>query len=204
MRGIRSTIVASSLIAIAMLWMANYCRAQEQSKTPEQQDKFDPKTTTRITLGSTAGAPGELVMVPIYLTPAEGASVGKLKLQVSYVSVNLKFTKLALGLAAEQGGVNLQTETKDGKNEKDIEEQTLTITGSTASATKGIPSGLLGYVTLKISENGRPATITLRASAEAEELGPKKQTESIRVISGQIEVQTLGVQPIVTCFFFSH
>jgi hypothetical protein len=201
---IRGKIVASGLLAIAIPLLANHCRAQEQPKTPEQQDKFDPKTTTRITLGSTTGAPGELVLVPIYMTPAEGVSVGTLKLQVSYVSVNLKFTKLGLGLAAEHGSVSLQTETKDSKNEKDIEEQTLTITASAASATNGIPPGLLGFITLKISENGRPATISLRASVEAEELGTKKRLESVRVVSGQIDVQTLGVQPIVTCFFFSH
>ena len=197
-------MVASGLIAVAMLLPVEHCRAQEQPKTPEQQDKYEPKTTTRITLGSTAGAPGELVLVPIYMTPAEGVSVGQLKLQVSYVSVNLKFTKLGLGLAAEQGSVSLRTETKDSKNEKGIEEQTLTITASAASAANGIPPGLLGFITLKISENGRPATISLRVTAEAEGLGTKKRLESVRVVSGQIDVQTLGVQPIVTCFFFSH
>ena len=69
-----------------------------------------------------------------------------------------------------------------------LETQTLTITASFLSPDapkKGIPSGLLAYVTLKISETGRPASITMRPTVEAGELGTNQPVQNLRGVRGQ-------------------
>ena len=69
-----------------------------------QQDAEDPQAT-RVTVGDGAGTPGASVVVPIYFTPGEGVEVGRLKLTVSYVSRNLKYSRIDRGLVAELGEI---------------------------------------------------------------------------------------------------
>ena len=199
---------ATSLIVAGMLCLAPPLRAAQQasgtpSKDSARKETFDPKTTTRVTLGSTSGTPGDAVVVPIYVTPAEGAKIGTLKIEVNFVSVNLKFDKTDRGIAAEMGDVQLVSESKAGKNDKGIETSTLVLR-ATAPEKASIPAGLLGYITLKISDKGRPATIALRAAAEGTELGSSKPLANLKALDAEVEVLAPGTQPAVACFFFSH
>src|SRR6266478_6566120 len=158
---------ASALLFAFLLCLAPPLRAtQESPGKPEDAPKetFDPKTTTRVALGSTSGTPGDAVVVPIYVTPAEGAKIGTLKIEVNFVSVNLKFDKTDRGIAAEMGDVQLVSESKESKNDKGLDTSTLVLRATAPEAAKTpIPAGLLGYITLKISDKGRPASIALRA-----------------------------------------
>ena len=181
--------------------------AQEEPAKPREKETFDPKITTRVTLGGSSGTPGTAIVVPIYFTPAEGVEVGRLKMEVNFVSANLKFDKLDRGIAAEMGNVDVTSTLKVGKNDNGVETSTVTVQAgfsSSETAKKGILAGLLAYLTLRISDTGRPAAITLRASAEGAELGSNKPLNNLRAIDAQIEVLAPGTQPLVTCFFFSH
>ncbi|MBI1955497.1 MAG: hypothetical protein HYS38_03800 [Acidobacteria bacterium] len=171
------------------------------------QQQAEAAKATRITLGSSSGTPGTSVVVPIYFTPLEGVEVGRLKLTVDFVSRNLKYSKMDPGIAAEMGKVDLSTEAKEGKNEQDLETTTLTITASFLTPEppdKGVPSGLLGYLTLKINDDARTASISLRAAAEAAELKTNKPIENVQAVSATVDVLAPGSQPLVTCFIFSH
>lgn len=147
------------------------------------------------------------VVVPIYVTPAEGVNLGHLKLEVNFVSANLKFNKLERGIAAEMGNVDLTSDLKLGKNEKGLETSSLTVQAgfpSSEQAQKGIPPGLLGYLTLKINDTGRPANITLHATVEGTEAGTNKPLTKVRAFDAQVEVLAPGTLPTIACFFFTH
>ena len=189
-----------------VLVLASQAFGQEQQDEAEESP-IDPKTTTRVTLGSSSGTPGTTLVVPIYFTPAQGMEVGRLKLDVNFVSTNLKFTKLDRGIAAELGNVDMSTDLQVGENENGVETSTLTITASFPSEEppeKGIPAGLLAYLTLRIEEEGRPASITLRASAEGSELGSNEPLDDLRAFDARVDVLAPGTEPIVACFFFTH
>lgn len=193
------TVIAGVLLASLGLSLA--AAAQNQPANGK-----DDQTSTRVTLGGTSGEPGSNVVVPIYFTPANGVAVGRLHLEVSYVSVNMKYSKLDKGIAAELGGVDVAVEVKDGKNDKNLATQTLSITASFLDAqppAKGIPSGLLAYITLNIGKNGRPASIGLHPTAEATLVsgGP---VSDLRALPTQVDVLAPGTAPILTCFFFTH
>ncbi|OFV98026.1 MAG: hypothetical protein A3F68_04340 [Acidobacteria bacterium RIFCSPLOWO2_12_FULL_54_10] len=160
---------------------------------------------TRITLGSSSGTPGTSVVVPIYFTPTEGTEVGKLNLTVDFVSKNLKYSKMDPGIAAEMGNVDLATDVKEGKNDKDLETTTLNIVASflTPDPPKGVPSGLLGYLTMKINDDALTANITLTAKATATELKTNKDLP-VESVNATVDVLAPGSQPLVTCFIFSH
>ena len=195
----------SSLVLAS--WLGVGAAAAQESAKAVQSAESDPKTTTRVTLGSTSGTPGTPVVVPIYLTPASGQEVGRIKLTVDFVSTNLKFAKVERGIAAELGNVDVSADLKTGKNEKGIETSTLTILASFLSSpppATGIPAGLLGYLTLKIEEDGRPAEITLRSSAEATELKTDTPLQNLRTSDAKVEVLAPGTLPLVVCFFFTH
>ena len=191
-----------------MLVMVLVCQAAAQEQSGEAEKYLiDPKTTTRITLGSSSGTPGTLLVVPIYFTPAEGVQVGRLSLDVNFVSANLKFSKLDRGIAAELGNVDVSTDLQVGENEDGVETTTLSITASIPSeepSEKGIPAGLLGYLTMRIEEDGRAASITLRTSAEGSTLGSNEPLENLISLDAKVEVLAPGTEPMVACFFFTH
>jgi hypothetical protein len=193
---------------IAMLWLHAGLRAEQQTQKAGKASEEDAKPTTRITVGNTTGSPGDMIVVPIYLSPAPGVEVGGLTLDISYVSVNLQFAKLDAGVTPGMDKVDLRSEVKEAKNEKGVETQTLRITGSLSSPEppqKGISAGLLAYVTMKISEKGRTVSIALRGSAQATELGNNRPIQNLKVSDGTVDVVSPGVaEPMTTCFFFTH
>jgi len=189
-------------VLLASLWLGSSAVARSQ----QANEQADPETTTRVTLGGISGEPGANVVVPVYFTPAQGAAVGRLRLEVTYVSVNMKYSKFDKGIAAELGGVDVTVEVTEGKNDKDLATQTLTITASFLDPqppATGIPSGLLAYVTLSIGRDGRPASIGLRPTIEATLVsgGP---VPNLRAFPAQVDVLAPGTQPLLTCFFFTH
>jgi hypothetical protein len=199
MKPFRSKVLPASAL-LAFLWLGSTALAQQASQ------QVDPATTTRVTLGGASGTPGTAVVVPIYFTPANGVAVGRLHLEVTYVSVNMKYSKFDKGIAAELGGVDVAVEVKDGKNDKDLDTQTLTITASFLDPQPpptGIPSGLLAYVTLSIGTDGRPASIGLRPTIEGTLVsgGP---VPNLRAFPTQVDVLAPGTQPVLSCFFFTH
>ncbi len=168
---------------------------------------IDPQTTTRITLGSSSGTPGTSVVVPIYFTPAEQSTLGRLQVGIEFVSRNMKFAKLDIGASAEIGNVILEQETTERKNDQGLEITSLTIRASlppSSEAGKGIPAGLLGYVTLQVLESAGPATISLRANAEGTRLDNGQPIEDMRAFGAEVEVMAPGTEPMVVCFFFTH
>lgn len=192
----RLPLVAAFSLALATPRLA------AQSASP--QAAVDPKTTTRLTLGSTSGEPGTSVVVPIYFTPAEQMPVGQARLTINFVSKNMKFSKIDLGAAAELGNVELKTESKDGTNEAGLETTTLTLNAAVPGGSgKAIPSGLLGYISFEISKTAVPANISLRADATAS-LASGGAAKDVRAFGAQVEVLAEGEGGMVACFFFTH
>ena len=163
------------------------------------------ETATKVTLGSSSGTPGTSVVVPIYFTPTEGTEVGRLNLTVDFVSKNLKYSKMDAGIAAEMGNVDLATEAIEGENDNGLETTTLNVVASflTPDPPKGIPSGLLGYLTMRINDDAVPANITLTAKTTATELKTNKDVP-VESVNATVDVLAAGSQPLVTCFIFSH
>lgn len=191
-----------------VLLLALFCHVAV-AQLQDEEDKPDPqaKKFTRVALGNVNAVPGQAVVIPIYFTPAEGVKVGSLKIEITFVSVNMKYQKLERGIAAEIGNVDLKSEVKPGKNEKGVETSTLKIQTSQSSSEpsqQGIHEGLLAYMTLQVSETARPAVITLRVAAEAGDLKTNKPLKNVQTPDAQVEVFAPGTQPAVSCFFFSH
>lgn len=201
---IRRWIVGS---LVGIVWLSVSARAQDPPRSAQANQEVDPRATSRVTLGGTQATPGTSVVVPIYFTPAQNVEVGRLKLEVTYVSVNLKFVKLERGVPAELRGVDVKAEVKEGKTDRGLETQTVTITASFPSPeppAKGIPSGLMAHMTLNVVHDGRPASIGLRPTAEATELRTNRPIPNLRAVAAQVDVVAPGSQPLIACFFFTH
>ncbi|MBI4460611.1 MAG: hypothetical protein HY648_11205, partial [Acidobacteria bacterium] len=160
----------------------------------------------RIVLGSATGEQGQTTVVPFYFTPREGIEVGRLKLTITFVSRNLKYSKVEPGIAAERENVDISAQTAEGQNEQGVETTTVTITASFLKSPppdKGIPSGLLGYLSLNVNADARPAVINLRAAAEGEELKTNKPV-TIEATNATVDLLEAGTEPPMICFIFSH
>ena len=183
-----------------------FCLGQNFAGSTEQgQGSATPATKANVVLGGSSAAPGETVVVPVYFDPPSGKKVGSLKLAITFVSVNLKYDRTEPGIAADMANASVKGEATQGKNDKNIETTTVTVTASSASGgTEGLPSGLIAYVTTKINPTGRPATIALQASVEATELGTGNNLAQVTAAGTEVEVIAPGTEPAVTCFFFTH
>ena len=200
---------SGGLFLAAILWSAGSLAvaAAPPQRDKTEQESSDPKKTTRITLASTSGTPGKSVVIPIYFTHAEEMQVGRLTLEVNFVSRNLKFSHLESGPAADLGGVDLHSEVKESKDEQELEITALTIVASFLTIPppqKGIPAGLLAYLNFRLNENARPANISVRASGEAAELATNKPIQNLRIFDAQVDVLAPGSEPMLACFFFTH
>jgi cohesin domain-containing protein len=165
------------------------------------------KNAPHLTLGDSDGSPGGNIVVPIYFAPSDAVEVGELKFDINFVSRNLKYSSVKRGLAAEAGNVDVHADSKEGKNDKGLETTTLTVVAAVAQAKpgqKGIPGGLLGYITLNVSDKAGPANITLRVTAQAAEFGTKQPVANLKTTDGQVDILAAGSEPLVSCFFFSH
>jgi hypothetical protein len=189
-----------------VLLIASSSRLMAQASPSEAQGDASSQIAN-VVLGEGSGSPGSSVVVPIYVQPPDGTEIGQLRLQVTFVSVNLKFDKVEPGITAEMGDFRIHAESTAEKNEKDVETTMLTVTVTapdTGNPPKGIPAGLLAYILLNISEKARPATIGLRAKLEATEQGTHKALVNLTVADSTVEVVAPGSEPAVSCFFFTH
>ena len=200
----QSSFRSAFFVLLLLIFHAAAGAAQESSGG---QADGSSDSNANVVLGGVTGSPGEQVMVPIYLRPPEAVAVGSLKLDITFVSVNLKFEKIEPGIAAEMGNVDVKSELKTGKNDKDVETSTLAVTATAPAAgsdKKGIPAGLLAYITLRISDKGRPATIGLQTKLEATEFGTNQKLVAMRASDASVLVVAPGTEPAVSCFFFTH
>lgn len=163
----------------------------------------DAQPFSRVNLGSTAGAPGTRLTVPVYFTPAPGVAAGRLNISVRYISNSLKFEKLQPALDADLAGIQFQGRATESRNEKGLNEQVLAIT-AVSGEKKQIPGGLLGYINYAVSGEGKAAAITLHASAEAFDLIDGAPVSPLKTFDAEVEVQLAGEPPAVICFFFTH
>ena len=190
-----------------LAWMKPMALGQAKSATPANDNTVDQKQTTRIAMGSVSGTPGLSVVVPLYINPAEGVQVGSLELVVDFISANLKFNRLDPGMAAEIGKVQVSAEVKQGKNDRGVDTATLKITAAMPSSPEpetGIPSGLLAYLTFRVDDDARSASITLRTTAKANELNTNNPIESLRVVESSVDILEGSSPPSVVCFIYSH
>ncbi len=191
-------------LAIFLLAAVTVAHAQQETGKTDQKS-VDPKTTTRITLGSVVGEPGAKVVVPVYFTPAEQVKVGRVKLEIKFVSRNLKFSRIEKGIIAEAGNFEVESSVKEEKNEQGLEISTLTLaTAFPAGESSAIPSGLLAYLNFEIQPEANAAEISLRVTAEAAELGTNQPVRDVRAADSRVTVLASGTKPLISCFFFSH
>ena len=127
-------LLAGLLVTLGLL---QPLQAQRESSNPDQKEKTE-NSAIRIGLGSTSGTPGTIVVVPIYLTLRESVKVGKLKVEVNYVSANMKFVKVDSGITTKSANVDLASDVTDGKNDKSLKDIAQEVGTSASEIKQGI------------------------------------------------------------------
>lgn len=177
-----------------------------ENTTPEKK-RLNP-ALPRLAIDTQTGVPGTNVVVPLYFSPPQAVELRAISVEIEWVSKNLKFVRLEKGISAEAIGAQVNGKVTGPTQEaKSIEHSTLRIDVTTdKDAKKGIPDGLLAYLTFQVSADAQPFAIELRpklVSAESVGAAGKKFTQA-EVQTGKVNVELPGLPPYVTCFFFSH
>lgn len=183
--------------------------ANKSEKSTKEEKKRANPALPRLVIESGTGSPGVNVVVPLYQTPPQGVELRSLSVEIEWVSKNIQFVRLERGISAESIGADVTGKiTGTSKDAKSIEHSTLRLDASVVeeNPTRGIPEGLLAYLTFRISPEAQPFAIELRPkliSAEAIGSSGQKFTQA-EAESGKISVELPGLPPYVTCFFFTH
>src|ERR1035437_2317631 len=115
-------IIFLGLLLFCVLRTNAFCQLED---LPDENAA--PPDKTHLKIDASTAVPGASFSTPVYFTPAKGVQVGRLKIEVSFISVNLKFVKLDKGLLVEKDNLEVKSELKTGKNDKGIETSTVTI-----------------------------------------------------------------------------
>lgn len=180
-----------------------------KSKTQEQEKAVSSPALPRLSMESQAGAPGTEVVVPLYVSGLLGAELRSISVEIEWVSKNLTFLKSARGIAPESVGARVRARVarviQDANN---LEHSTLLVEAAVVEENpdRGIPEGLLAYLTFQISPEAQPAEIGLRPKLQyAEQTGPPgRKLMRAEVEFGKVIVELSGLPPYVICFFFTH
>jgi len=167
------------------------------------------RTIARIALGAQTATSGVNVVIPLYYTPAEGEELRSITVEVEWVSKHLQFVRYQRGIASEMIGANVDAKvTGTHTDARSIEYSTLRIDVSVAEEDpkRGLPEGLLAYLTFRISPEAQPFTIELRPVliSALDISAPANNIETVEMQNGKVSIELPGLPPYVTCFFFTH
>lgn len=157
--------------------------------------------STVLSLGEASASPGEPIVVPLTLSPAESVDVGTVEVRLTYPTAVLSFVKsepsgLALGTDA-----TLEAEVTAAS---DAKSSVLHVSVSAASGSgKPLPAGPLTYLTFKVSAEAKPETpIAMMVTATAFTAGtPRRAVEPLVAPNPKI---TVAAPPVTACFFYMH
>src|SRR5438309_525285 len=121
------TLSRASLIRAIELsvLIVQFASAQHTRNAAPPAPNSSPAAAT-VNIGSNAGPPGSVVVLPIYVNPPKGVGMGKLTIQVSFPASSLRFEKLERGPVFKS--VELHSEVASAKDAKGIATTMLTIT----------------------------------------------------------------------------
>ena len=182
-------------------------QSSEEAK-PAGNEKSS-RTIARIALGAQTATVGVNVVVPLYYTPAEGEELRSITVEVEWVSKHLQFVRYQRGIAAEMIGANVDAKVTGTRTDANsIERSTLRIDASVVEEDpkRGLPEGLLAYLTFRVSPDAQAFAIELRpALVSALDISnPAKEITQAEMVNGKVSIELPGLPPYVTCFFFTH
>ena len=191
----------------ARLEMQASSQAGEEENAAENEGSN--RTIARIALGAQTATTGVNVVIPLYYTPAQGVELRSLSVELEWVSQHLRFVRHQRGIAAETIGADVDaTLTGTRTDASSIERSTLRIDASVVEEDpkRGLPEGLLAYLTFRVSPDAQPFAIELRpALVSALDISnPAKTIAQAEMINGKVSIELPGLPPYVTCFFFTH
>lgn len=192
---------------LLMVGRTHLVAAQQTAPKAPGKERADSARYSKLSLASNSGPPGTVVVLPLYFTPAKGTEASRLKIEVSFPSANLKFEKIAPGVAAKKANLDMTSSTRAGKNDKGEETTALVIEASpplSAVSGKGIPAGMLAAITLRIPDKAKPSSVNLHVTAEGTQIGSGDALSDLRASDAKVTIAWVDAPPSVSCFFFSH
>ena len=158
------------------------------------------KGTVRVNIGFAAGKPGDPIDVPVTLSGAEAVQVGRVLLHIGYPKYLLKYTGTEPGLAVELAEGDVEVSLAD-----DPMNSSQTVLEFSATGTKCLKPGIIGYLKFTISNEAQKGSIVLKLE---DSKAPECNGGDLAVASGedgQITVFASDEEiPAVGCFFFTH
>ncbi len=195
----------SSAILLAYFLLGWQTAARAQTTEPAAASEDVP----HVTVGEVTGIPGAIVLVPLYYTPDPNISLRTLTVEIDYVSISLQFQSVASGFVTEKAGADVEAILSEGAPEdQGIARSKLRVMVSLTDKqpSKGLPGGLLAYLTFRISTDAKPFAIKLNpfvVSAEEVRDSLQKITK-VHAQPGTVVVQVGEMTPLAGCFFFMH
>ena len=152
--------------------------------------------------GSAVGYPGSPVELSFYLTAPD--MVGSLVSEIYLPKKLITFDNVrSSNILEADAQVSMETKVEDDPQDASRSVLKVSIKNS-QSEKKPIPTGLLAFVIFKISADAVPGDLKLDHKASALDAAEAKPIAGTTAESPVISVYPKGINPLLTCFFFSH
>ncbi len=191
---ILSWVGGGLLLAQPLLW------GQKEGAPRKEKGGAAP---IRVIYGSAVGYPGSSVELSLYLTAPD--TVGSVESELRFSKNLLEFMSVRKSNILESAeGVNLETKVEDDPEEKSRSVLKLSVKNS-QNDSKPLPTGLLAFLTFKVSPEAKPGDWKLDHKATVRGAGAEaKPIESAGAEAPVLSIYPKGINPLLSCFFFSH
>ena len=185
-------------LCLAVLATGSPLLAQEEFGAPDGETSA---SRVSVSYGSAVAYVDAPVEIPFYLTAP--FAVGVVESELRLPKGVLEFVKIRKSdILESSGSATLETNVADDPKDKTLAVLKLSIRDS---SDKPLPSGLLAFVTLKVSADAKPGDVKLDHQAVARAATPgSKNIAGVVAESPQISIYPKGINPMLGCFFFTH
>ncbi len=142
--------------------------------------------------------PGQELRVPVYLDGAGAAAVGRVTLSLQYRAALMKYLSIERGFLLDRAGATLSAKTADG-------EDATMVLSLTVAAEKGLPEGLVFYVTFRVDDSAPlGGDVPVQVRAEATLVSGGSVTLPIEQDPLRISKREKENEFEFACFFYMH
>lgn len=170
-----------------------------------QKAKSPTEPAGNLIVGTVAAERGTVAAIPIYYEPGKNGAIGRLDIELDFVSNSVKFARIEKGVASEGQTFEAKADAKEQPpDDKNIKHTRLNLSFALpeGATNKSLPSGLLAFLNFDVPPEAKPFSIALNPITVAAQDAAKKPAQVVAE-AGKIIV-SVPDEPLAGCFFFTH
>ena len=203
--------VSLALLALGLLPLSQAALAGAVLRPAEMQAEEEASGTriseSKLELGKAGHAAGRENSFPLHFTAAEGETVGVIRAEIVVPEGDFEFDRLSLPKDSRLK-VSTKNKKEESKNREGKRAQQTVIEATFSAGSRAIRNGLIGYLQLVVSRQGRAESARKIPDITIRKLETSPPVPELLMGAPSSRPPSLPADPpsspAVGCFFFTH